>query len=153
MKTIQELREEMNLFLGDLGDRICDYNDGYICNIISEIADNNVDIYNRDLLEWAKDNYGYIEEVVEEFGVDSKNFNFMRLIQQGQWLCNEQELYENLEDNLKNRVLDYIEKDLEIEQISEEQEDELMALDFNDHNQRLEDLLEEVASIFSEEED
>ena len=68
---IEDLKKE--LYTGDFGDCFCDYDNGYICDIITEIADNHVDIYNSDLLDWAKGNYSYIEESILGFGIDSKN--------------------------------------------------------------------------------
>lgn len=49
---IEELKKD--LYLGDYGEEITNYSSGYVCDILTEIADNNVDIYYYDLFEWAK---------------------------------------------------------------------------------------------------
>jgi hypothetical protein len=71
---------------------------------INELSDSKVDIYNHDLRVWAVDNYDYIEEAVEEYGYDDKNFNFHKLIQLGQFYAYNMEFY-----TLKNLFLDYLE--------------------------------------------
>jgi hypothetical protein len=70
-------------------------------DIISEVADSNVDVYNYDLLEWVKDNYQYVEEAMSEFGHatnDSGDPDFIKQIMQGQYYRNEQLLWEAWED-------------------------------------------------------
>lgn len=108
---IEDLKKE--LYCGDFGEYLEDYENGYICDIITEIAGNNIDVYNCDLMEWAKENTGYIEESLNEFGTPTNNrgqVDFMRIIQQGQYFYNEQNLYNNLEDSLKIFMYDYVEK-------------------------------------------
>lgn len=145
---IEDLKKD--LYFGDLGDYFRDYNNGYIGDIIAEIADNNIDIYNSDLMDWAKGNTSYIEEALEEFGTPTNNrgqADFMRIIQQGQYLCNEQDLYNNLEDSLKFFMYDYIEKELKIKELTEEQNDNLLDWDFSDNNEQLENLIEHIENI------
>lgn len=151
MKTITELREEQNLYLGDYGEYLVDYNSGYICDCISEIADNNVDIYNYDLLEWVKDNSEYVERAVAEFGVDSRNFDFFGLLQQGQYMQIEYELYNNLDDILTNWIINYIEYDLNIKELTDEQAEQVGGL-FNkfDNNDGFEYVIEKIKEIFEE---
>ena len=142
---IEELKKD--LWIGDLGDRFRDYDCGYICDIITEIADNNVDIYYYDLFEWAKDNFSIIEEANEEMGAPN---DIIKQIQQGEFLAFERELYENLEDNLKYFMYDYIEKDLQIKEITEEQNENLLDWDFSDNNEQLENLIEHINEILTE---
>lgn len=148
---IEDLKKD--LYLGDFGEYFADYDNGYICDIISEIADNNVDIYNYDLIEWAKDNYNYIDDAVAEFGVDTQNFDFWGIIRQGQYLYNDNDLYENLEDSLKFYMYDYIEKTLKIEEITEEQNDDLLDFDFSDNNERLENLIDHINEVMESKEE
>lgn len=58
----------------------------YICDAISERADSNVDIYNGDLIEWAKSHICEIDEAADELG---KPDSFIGYIQQAQFLANE----------------------------------------------------------------
>lgn len=143
---IKDLKKD--LFIGDFGYDFIDYSDGYICDIITEIADNNVDIYTQDLLDWVPDNYSYIEEANEELGVPH---DFLEQIQQGQYYYNERNIYEHLKDILKNYMYDYIENYLNIEEITEDQYKKLLDFDFEDNNGLLEDLLNHIIESLEEE--
>lgn len=71
-----------------------------IQDAISEIADNNINIYNADLLDWFRDNYYKVEDAIEEYGfpeTDGKP-DIMMAIRQGQYLENEEVLNEALEE-------------------------------------------------------
>lgn len=152
-KKISELKNEYNLCTGDYGECVCDYKEGYIDEIFSEIADNNVDIYWSDLCEWAKGNSSYIDDYVVEFGIDEKNFDFFRLIQGGQYLCNLEELNENRDDIIKLFILNYIENRLEIKEINEDIENQLVDMLSNVSNyDDLSVIIDDITSIFEEEE-
>ena len=62
------------------GNNITQYDSGYICDVFSEIADSNVDIYTSDLFDWGKNNMYYIDEATKEFG---DPHDILRQIQQG----------------------------------------------------------------------
>lgn len=142
---IEDLKKD--LFIGELGEYFCDYNSGYICDIISEIADNHVNIYYNDLFEWAKHNFSIIEEANEEFGTPN---DMTKQIQQGQYYYNERNLYENLKDIVLFRLYDYIEKDLDIKELTDEQIEEIDFLNINDNNELLENLIEETEKIIKD---
>lgn len=151
---IEELKND--LYLGDLGEYFEDYNDGYICDIISEIADNNVPIYYSEIWKMAEENQDYIEEALSEFGTptDSRGIpDLTRIFQQGLYYKNEQEIYENLEDTLKFYMYNYIEENLNIKEITEEQNDDLLDWDFKDNNEQLENLIEHIEEILKESEE
>lgn len=145
---IEDLRKE--LYTGDFGDCFCDYDDGYICDIVTEIADNHVDIYTSDLLDWAKDNYEYIGEANEELG---RADDFLGEIKQGQFLYNERDLYDNLEDSLKLFAYVYIQNVLGIEEITEEQNENLLDYDYTDNNDELENIIDHIEEVFAAEDD
>ena len=46
------------------GNNITQYDSGYICDVFSEIADSNVDIYTSDLFDWGKNNIYYIDDSI-----------------------------------------------------------------------------------------
>ena len=71
---------------------------------ISELADSKVDIYYYELRKWSVDNYSYIEDAIQEFGVDTKNPDFHKMIQSGQYLAYSNEFY-----TLASKFKDYIE--------------------------------------------
>lgn len=128
---LQNKKEELKESMNDVSiDFAFDYDcneDGYITDYFNEFADSQIDIYYNDLFEWAKNNYNYIEDAVSEFGIDSKNFSFTNLIQQGQYLYYTELLYED-EDKIKQLILiikmlsleeDVINQDLETSKIEE----------------------------------
>lgn len=149
MKKIKIEDLKKDLFLGDFGEYFADYDSGYICDIITEIADNNVDIYYYDLFEWAKNNFSYINEANEELGTPA---DITKQIQQGQYYANERNLYENLDEILQFFMYDYIEKYLNIKEITEEQNENLLDWDFTDNNEMLENLIEHINEILKIEE-
>ena len=92
---------------------------------------------------------------MSEFGTptDSRgNADLIRIFQQGLYFGNERELYNNLEDSLKFFAYDYIEKELKIREITEEQNENLLEWDFEDNNEMLENLIEHIQNIFETEE-
>ena len=145
---IEDLKKD--LFIGELGEYFRDYDNGYICDIITEIADNKIDIYYSDLFEWAKYNFDIIQEANEELGTPT---DITKQIQQGQFLSYERDLYDNLEDIIKFYIYDYIEKDLNIKELSEKQIEEIEnEIDFSDNNEQLENIIEKVNEILKEKE-
>lgn len=116
-RFLEELRnnllEGMNSISKDFAyDYDSNDNEQFISDCFSEYADSQVDIYTSDLLEWVCGNYSYIEDYVNEFGQPEK-FDFIHLIQCGQFYKNYQELYED-EVEIKgviylNKLLDTLE--------------------------------------------
>lgn len=148
MKNVKERKEELREELQNTYcDNICDYDSGYICDIISEIGDRNIDIYYYDLFEWAKGNFDYINEANEELGQPN---DIIQQIQQGQYLQITNDLYDNFDDMIKLFIYDYIYNNLEIEEITEEQEEEIDLLNF-DNNNTLEEVIDEITNILESE--
>lgn len=120
------------------GTDITNYDSGYICDIFSEIADSNIDIYTYDLFEWGKNNFDSIDEATKEFGNPN---DIIKQIQQGQYYAFEQELYENKNDVMKYFAYNYL-KDNEIV-ITDEQEEMLDDyLSRVDSDERLENIID-----------
>lgn len=150
MKKYDKILEELkNNLRATYCDNICDYDSGYVCDIISEIADRNIDIYHEDLFEWAKGNYTYIDDATAELGRPN---TIIKEIQQGQFYRNEQELYDNLEEMLLLFVYDYLDKneiDLTDEQI-ENLESEIGSMDNNNQLEEIIDYINELKEDESE---
>ena len=120
----------------------------YICDAISERADSNVDIYNCDLIEWAKSHICEIDEAADELG---KPDSFIGYIKQAQFIVNERNLY----DGLESAIILYAWRiaSERIEEVTEEQADKLDAMDsIIDNNNRVEDIESEVLEILGVEE-
>lgn len=100
-----------------------DYNEtDYICDVITEIADCNVDIHNLDLLEWAKGNYHYIDYAMQEYG---KPDDFLQYIRQGQYYAYSTEINENINDFMLIYAYNYLLNTKNIDTITEDQQEEI----------------------------
>lgn len=136
------------LDLGEYGEFFADYDSGYICDVISEIADSNVHIYYHDIREWAVDNYEWVEEAVNEGLVDTRDFDYHKAIQCGQYLYIQEDIYRHLEDCVRLAVLTGIDAD----EITEEQLDAILSIEFGTGD-RIDDLIDEAKRIINPDED
>lgn len=147
MKKIEELKNEVSKNFESYEEYITEYynHENDIDEIIRDIADNNVDIYTSDLMDWVKDNYNYVEDYIKEFGIDSNNFDFIGAVRGGQYLYIEQTLYNNKSDMLEYLAY-YILQEKDIEEIDEDKATEISMIDFDriDTIEELEDELNEI---------
>lgn len=74
----------------------------YITDCMSWASDDLVDIYTKDLLDWACDNYDMIDESINELGQPD---NFLDIIRQGQYYSNDRQMYEDLNEIVKLSAL------------------------------------------------
>lgn len=74
----------------------------YITDCISWASDDLVDIYTKDLLDWACDNYDMIDESINELGQPD---NFLDIIRQGEYYSNDRQMYEDLNEIVKLSAL------------------------------------------------
>jgi hypothetical protein len=137
----------------DLRDEFLEYDSGYICDIISEIADSNVDIYNYDLMQSVKDLYnsGAYEGMMQEFG--SSN-DLIKDLQQAQYYYNSTLLYDNYDELLVDFV-NYQTKEKSLGLIENEQLEDLqdyvrMNIDDFDNNDMLENIIDEIQSLIND---
>lgn len=99
-EAIKDTKSQMNDISVDLVDEYYDTT-SYIYDAISDIANNRVDIYNYDLIAWLQEDpeaVDWIEEAVEEFSIETKDFDFYNLIRWGQYLQAERQLYNDVEN-------------------------------------------------------
>ena len=136
INIINEIEDTKRTMTNDRIDEgaFCDYDEScYICDAISEIADYHIDIYNADLFDWAKGNLSYIEDANNEFGAPN---DIIKQMQQGQYLANEEEIWNNYGEMLYIYALNLL-KDNGIEELTEEQAqaiyEECKNKDHNDH--------------------
>lgn len=152
MKNINELLKEYESD-NDLLYRIEDYThtpDSYICDIISEIADSETDIYYSGLIDWLQNDCDAVENIeyaLQEFGTPTTNTgtgktpDFMKILQQGQYYGHEQHLYENLNEIGKVWLLAYLKDKENLQEITDEQAEFIDDLN-TDSNDRFSDLLD-----------
>lgn len=109
----------------------------FISDCFSEYADSQVDLYYGDLINWISTQTAkYIEYYVEEFGMDTKKFDFMKLIQGGQWMQNHEQLMQN-EAEIKaviylNKILNTLEEEELNAPITEELQNNIEGILEND---------------------
>ena len=129
-------------------DCLNDYDRGYICDIISEIADSNTSIYYSDIIEFISNNVEEVNDAIEEFGWSGCGGDLYKAGQMAEWKKNENEMYNELEEGLFNLALSHIQYTMKVEEISDEQLDKIEELcSDTDNNDRLENFLEEVENI------
>ena len=98
--TKEEAKEELQNYYSTTEELKEAIKNDEIQDAISEIADNNIDIYNADLLQWFPDNYDKVEDAIDEYGFPETDgrHDIMQAIRQGQYKENEEVLYEALEE-------------------------------------------------------
>lgn len=144
---IEDLKKELEGNMESYEEYITEY---YNCqddiyDIIHDIADNNIDIYTYDLMEWVKNYWEYVEQYVKEFGINSNNFDFIGAVKGGQYLYIVEKLMEN-----KNIMLEYLAyyilQDEGIEELEENKATEVSMINFDniDSITELEDELHEI---------
>lgn len=150
MKKIEELKNEVSKNFESYEEYITEYynHENDIDEIIRDIADNNVDIYTSDLMDWVKDNYNYVEDYIKEFGIDSSNFDFIGAVRGGQYLYIEETLYNNKSDMLEYLAY-YILQEKDIEEIDEDKATEISMIDF-DRIDTIEELEDEINEIMEQ---
>lgn len=149
---IEDLKKEIEKNFESYEEYITEYynHQDDIYDIIHDIADNNVDIYTYDLMEWVKNYYEYVEQYVKEFGIDSNNFDFIGAVRGGQYLYIEEKLMEN-----KNIMLEYLAyyilQDEGIEELEEDKATEIAMINF-DNIDSITELEDEINEIMEDEE-
>ena len=120
----------------------------YIYDAISERADSRVDIYTRDLIEWAGNHICDIDSAADELG---KPDSFLGWIQQAQFIVFERELYEGLDEAVIIKAWRIASE--YAEEVTDEQADQINDLNFViDNNNRISDIEDEVKQILNIEE-
>ena len=144
LKVSEIERNNLDSFIGCLND----YDSGYICDIVVEIADSHTSIYHSDIIEFISNNVEEVNDAIEEYGWDGCGSDLYKAGQAAEYRKNEHEMYNELEEGLFNVALSHIQYEMKIEEISDEQLDEIEELCADtDNNDRLEDFLEKVEII------
>ena len=150
LKVSEIERNNLDSFI----DCLNDYDSGYICDIISEIADSNTSIYYSDIIEFISNNVEEVNDAIEEYGWDGCGSDLYKAGQAAEYRKNENDMYNELEEGLFNVALSHIQYTMEVEKISDEQLDEIETLcSDTDNNDRLDDFLEKVEEIVNGEEE
>jgi hypothetical protein len=104
------------------------YDSGYSSDILREVCDSQVDIYNDNLIAWLKDNVDIFENYINDNGLDN-NFDLYRKIMEAQFDYYYNDIVLANENNfLYAYMYNFILVVLGIEEITEEQNDNLIAI-------------------------
>lgn len=114
LKKLNDHLHEINLWDGTYLDYITEYDqEEDVDETLYAFAEESIPVYYYELNDFITDDKGveYIEQAVAEFGIDSRNFDFYALIQQGINLYNLDIIYENQNElkallKLENEELD-----------------------------------------------
>lgn len=144
--TIKERIEKVQEFVS-YGEDFDNYNRGYVSDVISEIADYNVDIYTSDLWAWAAENYEWVDEAMREFGTP-QNFDILQVLKSGQFLKYETEMYDEISDLSEYWILMRLDE-LGVEEYTAETQEFICMHEF-ESNTQLENVLEEIKNFVKE---
>lgn len=136
-----------------------DYNSGYVCDIISEIADSNVSIYTQEQFDYAVENDDAVEEAffngiapdgAEFFKNNRGGFReYVAAVGAAAWYeHNTIDMYNNMDECIVYAICEALRTQYDITELTEVQVDMLEDHSF-DNNDRLEDIIEEVAKELS----
>ena len=136
-------------------DSFMDYDSGYLCDIVSTLADSDVSIFTADLVEFVSNNDEWVDEAlanccIEAYGPirDSGELqDFIARIGAMAWFLKaEHDIYENLEECVLAAVVTYIAKVYQLESLTTEQIEELEYMSF-DSDDRLDVIIEEAEQL------
>ena len=144
-ERVKELENKADDTTMDLVDIVFDQYSGNISDSISEYADSSVDIYNSDLLDWAKDHLGDIEEANQEFGIPEDG-GIIQQIMQAQYIVMERELLDSIKEGVVLKAWKVASE--YTESVTDEQAQELDNMDtIIDANNRIDDITDQVKEI------
>ena len=156
--TVRTLDLLDGLDTGDHGNRMNDYRDdnGYICDIIAEIADADTSIYYSDILDFIGENPETLAEVVRDGLYDPReNYDLFRHAQAAEFMTIERDIYDHLADSLMVAAVDFLRYDLGAVDIPEELAELLREwcddADTNDRMHEIPDRIREYLANFTEE--
>lgn len=94
--TREELRDRLDL--GDYGENITDYDNGYICDIFGEIADSNTSIYYNDIIKYIASHTDELNDTITEFGWEGCGSDLYKAGQLAEYTSIERDLEEHIDD-------------------------------------------------------
>lgn len=138
----------------DYAHRIADYTESssYICDIFTEIADNETSIYYSDIIKYIADNVEAVNNAIEEFGWDGCGADLYKAGQMAEYLTIERDLYNNENEVKQLYAANYIRHEYGEEIPADTWSAVLDALDNIDTGDRINDIDDAIKEIFNAEE-
>ena len=141
---------------GEIAKLLNDYRDSdkYICDAVVEIADGCVSIYYSDIIEFISANVEAVNDAIAEFGWDGCGSDLYKAGQMAEFVQNEREIYDHLEDAMLLLAVEYLRRDVECEEIPEELADLIRdwAAEI-DNNDRCNEMAIRIAEWFEDNEE
>ena len=149
--NIKEIKVLMNeLCLNDMEEQILEFSNGYVEDVLSEIAGNNVSIYTNDLLSYLSNNIGDVNDNISNMGFSGDILGHISDV----WYNNNiEELCGNMNDIVKYFVLDNIIDymiEYNIKNISEEDLDNMIDENCSDNIDRIDIIVDNIECYFEE---
>ena len=152
--TVRTLDLLGELDTGDHGDRLNDYRDGdgYICDIITEIADADTSIYYSDILDFIRENPETLAEVIRDGLYDPReNYDLFKHAQTAEFMTIERDIYDHLADSLMCAAVNFIYYDLDIIEIPEELAELIREwCDNADNNDRINEIPDKILAYLAD---
>lgn len=132
---------------------------GYVCDIINELADSFIPVYNFDVWKDVVGIQEYIEDAVESGLVDTNNFDLIKTFQAGYYNYYQQSLYNNLDILAYNAVAEKVNEvivnmddseidKLDIESITSAIEEETKNFDNNNTQDNFDDIADQIIADY-----
>ena len=104
MKDLERQMEEISVDFSN------DYEgcSSYICDAISDYADSRVSIYYGDIEKFITGHFDAVNRAIDEFGWDGCGSDLYKAGQMAEWMENESQLYEDIEEIKKHCALEYL---------------------------------------------
>ena len=152
--SVKELKEAIALNC-DYSRNLCDYSGrSYLCDAISEIADNNTSIYYSEISEYISKNVEKVNDAIEEMGWDGCGSDLYKAGQMAEFLDIEHQIYAELDEAMLNYCYNYVLYELKINEITPEQKDEIENLCCNiDNNESFDCFEDALTELFAPEDD
>ena len=148
VKEIKVLMKE--LCLNDMEEQILEFSNGYIDDLLGEIASNNVSIYTSDLLKYLSNNIDDVNDNISNMGFSG---DILSHISEAWYNNNLDELYRNMNDIVKYFILDNIIEcmiDNDVKNISEEDLDNMIDENCSDNIDRIDTIVDNIECYFEE---
>ena len=149
--NVKEIKVLMNeLCLNDMEEQILEFSNGYVGDVLREIAGNNVSIYTSDLLNYLSNNIDDINGNISDIGFSGDILSHISDV----WYCNNiEELYGNINDIVKyftlDNIIDYM-IEYNIKNISEEDLDNMIDENCSDNIDRIDIIVDNIEFYFEE---
>lgn len=120
--AVNESTENDKMFLAEYSQSFIDdayINSEYICDIITNFADNNTSIYYSEIKDYICNNIDDVTDAIDEFGWEGCGSDLYKAGQTAEFLAIERTIYNELTDIIKYIALDFLDATEEADEDAE----------------------------------